>query len=101
MGERAVFSIRITQLVSELTEVKVLCVSAQKEFSKGQSNRQEIDFFGGGAFCLFLTLTPTYECSQAMGLIGAIATSLCHSHSNSGSMPSLQPTPQLTATLYP
>ena len=35
------FLIRITHLVSRLTEV--LCVSAQKEFSKRQSDRQEID----------------------------------------------------------
>jgi len=36
--------------------------------------------------------------SQARGLIGAVATGPCQSHSNAGSEPSLQPTPQLTAT---
>ena len=35
--------------------------------------------------------------SQAMGQIGATAASLCHSHSNTGSELSLQPTPQLMA----
>ena len=35
--------------------------------------------------------------SQARGLIGAIAVGLHHSHSNEGSEPCLQPTPQLTA----
>ena len=39
--------------------------------------------------------------SQARGLIGAIASSLCQSHSNAGSEPGLQPTPQLTATPDP
>ena len=34
--------------------------------------------------------------SQAKGLIGAVATSLCHSHSNAGSELRLQPAPQLT-----
>ena len=38
-----------------------------------------------------------YGGSQARGLIGAIATSLCQSHSNMGSEPHLQPTPYLKA----
>ena len=42
---------------------------------------------------------PTaYGGSQARGRIGAVATSLRQSHSNAGSEPRLQPTPQLTAT---
>ena len=39
-----------------------------------------------------------YGDSQARGLIGARATGLCQSHSNTGSEPCLQPTPQLMAT---
>ena len=39
-----------------------------------------------------------YGGSQARGQIGAVATGLCQSHSNAGSEPRLQPTPQLTAT---
>ena len=35
--------------------------------------------------------------SQARGLIGAVAAGLHHSHSNTRSEPSLQPTSQLTA----
>ena len=35
--------------------------------------------------------------SQARGLIGAVAASLSHSHSNAESEPRLQPTPELTA----
>ena len=47
-------------------------------------------FFGGGP-------TPTaYGGSQARGLIGAVATSLHHSYSNTGSEPHLQPAPQLS-----
>ena len=42
-----------------------------------------------------------YGTAQARGLIRAIAASLHHSHSNVGSEPHLQPTPQLTVTLDP
>ena len=42
-----------------------------------------------------------YGSSQARGQIGATAASLYHSHSNVGSEPCLQPTPQLTATPGP
>ena len=55
-------------------------------------------------FCLFAfsRASPSaYGGSQARGLIGAVATSLYHSHSNVGSEQSLQPTPQLTATPDP
>ena len=38
-----------------------------------------------------------YGGSQATGLIRTVAASLIHSHSNTRSEPSLQPTPQLTA----
>ena len=38
-----------------------------------------------------------YEGSHARGLIGAVAAGLCQRHSNVGSEPHLQPTPQLTA----
>ena len=40
-----------------------------------------------------------YGGSQSRSPIGAVATGLCQSHSNAGSKPHLQPTPQLTATL--
>ena len=39
--------------------------------------------------------------SQARGLIGAVATGLCQSHSNARTKPSLQPIPQLMAMLDP
>jgi len=42
-----------------------------------------------------------YGGSQARGLIGAVATGLYQSHSNSGSKPHLRPTLQLTATPDP
>ena len=51
-------------------------------------------------FCLFdiSWATPaTYGGSQARGHIGAAAASLHQSHSNAGSEPGLQPTPQLMA----
>ena len=52
-------------------------------------------------FCLFAIswATPVaYGGSQARVPIGAVATGLRQSHSNAGSKPRLQPTPQLTAT---
>uniref|UniRef100_A0A8W4FBA9 Uncharacterized protein n=1 Tax=Sus scrofa TaxID=9823 RepID=A0A8W4FBA9_PIG len=42
-----------------------------------------------------------HKCSQSRDLIEAVTTSLYHSHSNAGSEPSLQPTPQLRATPDP
>ena len=52
-------------------------------------------------FCLFRAAPTAYEDSQARGKIRAVATSLCQSHSNSGSEPRLQPIPQLLATPDP
>ena len=52
--------------------------------------------------CLFFRSTPTaHGGSQARGSIRAIAASLHHSHSNTGSQPCLRPTPQPTATPDP
>ena len=47
-------------------------------------------------FCLFRAAPTAYQGSQARGPIGAVATGLHHSHSNTGSEPHLRPTPQLT-----
>ena len=52
-------------------------------------------------FCLFMAGLVAYGGSQARDLIGAVAASLRHSHSNARSKPSLQPTPQLMATPDP
>jgi len=55
-------------------------------------------FFFSFVFLLFLWAAPAaYGGSQARGPIGAVATGLRQSHSNVGSEPRLQPTPQLTA----
>ena len=56
------------------------------------------------SFCLFAVsrATPTaFGGSQPRGLIGAVATGLHQSHSNTGSEPHLRPTPQRTATADP
>ena len=50
-------------------------------------------------FFLFRATTAACGSSQAWGQIGAEAAGLYHSHSNGGSKPHLQTTPQLTATL--
>ena len=52
-------------------------------------------------FFFFKATPAAYGSSQATGLIGAVAASLCHSHSNVGSKPCLQPTPEVTATWDP
>ena len=53
-------------------------------------------------FLVFSRAAPTaYRGSQDRGLIGAVASGLRLSASNSGSEPCLQPTPQLMATLDP
>ena len=50
----------------------------------------------------FSRAAPTaYGGSQARGLIGAVATGLRHSHSNTGSELHLRPTPQLMAMQDP
>ena len=52
-------------------------------------------------FAFSRAVPEAYGGSQARGQIGAVATSLRHSHSNAGSRPHLRPTPQLMATLDP
>ena len=47
-------------------------------------------------FFFFRAAPAAYGSSQAEDLIGAAAAGLHHSHSNMGSEPHLQPTPQLT-----
>ena len=62
-------------------------------------------FFFFSSSCLFAiswaTASVAYGVSQARGLIGAVATSLRQSHSNEGSEPHLETTPQFTAMLDP
>ena len=48
-------------------------------------------------FFFFFFFWLPYRGSQARSPIGAVAASLCHSHSHAGSKLSLRPTPQLTA----
>ena len=52
-------------------------------------------------FCLFRAVPAAYRVSQARGLIRAVVTGLCQSHSNKGSEPRVPPVPQLTATPDP
>ena len=52
-------------------------------------------------FFLFRATPAAYGSFQARGQIEAIAASLHHNRSNTGSEPHLQPTSQLTTTLDP
>ena len=54
-----------------------------------------------GLFAFSRAAPVAHGGSQARGLIGAVAAELHQSHSNAGSEPRLQPTPQLTAVLDP
>ena len=49
-------------------------------------------------FAISWVAPAAYGGSQARGRIGAAATGLHQGHSNAGSKPRLQPTPQLMAT---
>ena len=52
-------------------------------------------------FFFFMVAQAEYGSSQVRGPIGAVATGLCHRHSNARSELRLRPTLQLTATLNP
>jgi len=52
-------------------------------------------------FFVFKATPVAYGGSQARGLIGATAASLCHRHSHAGTELSLRPTTQLMATPDP
>ena len=52
-------------------------------------------------FAFSRAYSKAYGGSQARGLIGAVAAGLRQSHSNVGSEPCLQPTPQSMAMLDP
>ena len=52
-------------------------------------------------FCLFRAAPTAYGIFQARVLTEAIVANLHHSHSNAGSKPHQQPTPQHTAMLDP
>ena len=65
-----------------------------------------MDSFAGQSILLFVCFlfraTPmAYGSSQASGRFGAVALGLHHSHSNLGSEPCLQPTPQHMAVPDP
>ena len=52
-------------------------------------------------FLLLRAAPVAYGGSQARGRIGSTAASLCHSHSNTRSVPCLRPTPQFMASPDP
>ena len=58
-------------------------------------------FFFFLSFCFSRAAATAYGDSQARSRIGAAAAGLHQSHSNTGSEPRLQLTPQLTATPDP
>lgn len=72
--------------------------SVKPQPSKGQALGKGVFYylFYFYSFCLFAfsrAIPVAYGVSQARDLIGAVATGLCQSHSNTGSEPRLQPTP--------
>ena len=78
------------------SEVDILEVWWLNTLKESKSKRWLSFFF----FCLFaISRAALVACggSQTRGLIRAAAAGLRQSHSNTGSEPGLQPTPQLTA----
>ena len=74
----------------------------QKFLRQGLNLCHSSDNVRSFSFFAFSRAAPTaYGGSQARRLIGAAAVGLRQSHSNAGFKPSLQPTPQLTATPDP
>ena len=55
-------------------------------------------FFASCLFAISRAPSVAYGGSQARDRIGAVASDLRQSHSNAGSEPRLQPTPQLRVT---
>ena len=96
----------VTSCISEILSRKAFVSHVGEKcvlFILYRANRI-ITFVFALSFCLFVfSRAAPVACggSQARGLIGAVATGLCHSHSSMGSEPRLQPTPQLTAMLDP
>ena len=67
------------------------------ENNKNYSSKIQVTF----QTFFFRAAAMAYGSSQGRGGIRAIAASLHHSHSNMGSEPCMQPTPQFTATTDP
>jgi len=67
----------------------------------GKLDLEKVFFFFFVFLVFFRAVLAAYGSSQARGLIGATVAGLHHSHSNTGSEPYLQHTPQLTATPGP
>jgi len=84
-------------------------ILAQIKYTNGSSydddddeKESELKKFLFVCFFCFLGPHPRHmEVPRLGALIRAVAASLHHSHSNAGSKPRLQPTPQLTATPDP
>ena len=74
-------------------------MKASVDLGSNEDLRFGLLFFG--LFAFSRAAPAAHGGSQARGLIGAVAASLCQSHSNVGSEMHLRPTPQLTATLDP
>ena len=77
-----------------------MTIKSNWSYFKLSNTEYSLNFF----FCLFAfswAAPAAYGGSQARGLIGAVAAGLCQSHSNEGSEPHLQLTPQLMATPDP
>ena len=67
----------------------------------GHISSREDTFHTTLLFAFSRAASAAYGGSQARSLIGAVATGLHQSHSNTRSELRLRPTPQLTATLDP
>ena len=98
MSAAALFGFRIMNLLYRFPpesprashDSEVLCLKCKQIFT--------FLFFFVVVVAISWAAPAAYGGSQARGPIGAVATGLRQRHSNAGSEPRLQPTPQLTAT---
>ena len=81
--------------------VEFIGTSSEKLFHLSTQERVSSLWVLFVCFLLFKAAPVAYGGSQDRGRIGAIAAGLCHSHSNEGLEPCLQPIPQLTAVPDP
>ena len=78
-----------------------MCPDSDRPIIKTNFCRQLGKFIFIYLFSLFRAAPTAYGGSQDRGRSGAVAAGLHHSHSNAGSEPHLQLTPQLKATPDP
>ena len=96
---RRIFNIQY--LIQFLTLTLYFCYTYTEEVYCSSLLPPSLSSFFFFSFLLFRAAPVAYGGFQVRSLIRTTASGLRHNHSNAGSEPRVQPTPQLTAILYP